>query len=70
MPEGVSTLYFQYPWGAVLRVYGPSSGTPEHPFTHTIPSNRMDGFIEAMGVSPDKQAMYENMVRSGYIQTP
>ena len=70
MPLGISTLYFGYAWGAVLRIYGPSSRSPEHPFTHAIPSNRVAGYLEAMGASENKQAMYDNMVRSGYIQTP
>lgn len=70
MPEGVSALYFQMPWGDVLRIYCPAAGSPSHPFTHCIPSNRVGGFLEAMGATEDKQTIYENMVRSGYIQTP
>lgn len=70
MPTGVSALYFQMPWGDVLRIYGPASSSPRHPFTHCIQEVRVGGFLEAMRATDDKQAMYVNMVRSGYIQTP
>lgn len=72
LPDGYCALYFEMPWGDVLRIYAVDAPPSERQYDHAVRADRADSVLYALGQYDDtekKKAIYYKMVGNGLIES-